>query len=503
MTSTDRPWVLYLRLSDFRGDPDGFEPREARLRAEVARLGGTVAEPPVIENDVAEAGNGRSRPASAFKRRKVTLPSGRTEWRVYRPKFREQVLDPIAAGRANLMCEDLDRATRDPRDLEDLIDACEGSGGSARSVSGSLTLTNGGTDSEITMARMMVAVANKDSRDKARRVAAKRADLAADGSYGGGLRPFGYRPDPAAPKYHKRLLIVPAEEAEIIKAADAVMARVSLAAIARDWRERDVPSVTGAKWTPATLRGVLVKPAVAGLVVTRQDGRVLRPATGRRCWSATAGRRCWPAGRSHHHAAQRDRRAAQDQHRQRTEAPLLAVGYLLVRRSGAGRGGGSGRRYVCCAANHMGRDSARVDAMVAGHVIARLERPDAAHLLAPPARPGVDAGALRAEQDRLTAQGEQQARMWVAGELSDAEMTAASAERKRRLDRIAADLAASSEPDPLAEFRGQPDARAVWESLSLPRQREVARTLCKVTLLPAKRRGPVFDPDSVRVEPAA
>ena len=143
MTSTDRPWIIYLRLSDFRGDPDGFGPRADRLSAEVERLGGTVAGEPVIENDSAPMANGKSRPASAFKRRKVTLPGGRTEWRVWRPRFRS-VLDDITAGRANLMCEDLDRATRDPRDLEDLLDACAASGGSARSLSGTLTLTDGG-----------------------------------------------------------------------------------------------------------------------------------------------------------------------------------------------------------------------------------------------------------------------------------------------------------------------------------------------------------------------
>jgi len=75
VTSTDRPWIIYLRLSDFRGDPDGFGPREDRLRAEVARLGGTVARI-ATENDLTPAANGRSRPASAFKRRKVTLPGG-------------------------------------------------------------------------------------------------------------------------------------------------------------------------------------------------------------------------------------------------------------------------------------------------------------------------------------------------------------------------------------------------------------------------------------------
>jgi hypothetical protein len=140
---------------------------------------------------------------------------------------------------------------------------------------------------------------------------------------------------------------------------------------------------------------------------------------------------------------------------------------------------------------------------VAAHVIARLERPDAAELLAPPARPGVDAHALRAEQDRLTRIGKRQARMHALGDMSDDEYREGSRARKARLDEINAQLSATTEPDPLAEFRGQPDARAVWESLPLPRKREVTRLLCQVTFRRATRRGRQFDPESVEVLPAA
>ena len=47
----------------------------------------------------------------------------------------------------------------------------------------------------------------------------------------------------------------------------------SLKAIARDLRERNVPTVTGTAWSAKTLRDVLIKPAVAGLAVQRgEDG---------------------------------------------------------------------------------------------------------------------------------------------------------------------------------------------------------------------------------------
>lgn len=96
-----------------------------------------------------------------------------------------------------------------------------------RDDGGSLTLTAGGTDTEISVARMMVTMGNKSSRDTARRVADGRERTADAGRYGGGRRPFGYRPDLDAPKYAKTLIVVESEAAEIRAAATAILAGVS------------------------------------------------------------------------------------------------------------------------------------------------------------------------------------------------------------------------------------------------------------------------------------
>lgn len=507
MTSTGQQWDIYLRLSDFRGDPDGFGDREARLRAEAGRLGGTVARV-VIENDLSKAANGRSRPASAFKRVPVRDKAGRVQrdpdtgkplMRVHRPGWQSVIADIKTRRARGVIAEDLDRVARDMRDLEDLIDACQDSGGSARSLSGSLTLTDGGTDGEIATAQILMAVAIKSSRDNARRVKAKRAGQAAAGWYGGGRRPFGYRPDPDAPKDHKRLLVVPAEAALIEQAAGQVLGNVSLKAIARDWRDRGVPSVTGAAWSAETLRDVLAKPALAALVPVH-DGegrRELRPAR----WEPILERYRWEAL-----CAELDDRGREFGGASTGNEPRHLLSGWATCHCGAPvkiGGGGGGRSYVCTASAHLRRASGPSDAWVTGHVIARLERPDAASLLAPPPRPGVNAPALRAERDRLVRTGERQAAMHALGEITDGQLRSGSAARKRRLDAINADLAATSAPDPLAEFRGQPDAAAVWERLSMPRRRAVAALLCRVTFQRAARRGAGFDPDSVQVLPAA
>jgi|HubBroStandDraft_3_1064219.scaffolds.fasta_scaffold39999_3 site-specific DNA recombinase len=75
---------LYLRLSDARLE-EALDGREARLRARAAELGWEVNRV-VVENDLVPGnGDGVLRPASAFRRRKITTPSGKTELRTVRP----------------------------------------------------------------------------------------------------------------------------------------------------------------------------------------------------------------------------------------------------------------------------------------------------------------------------------------------------------------------------------------------------------------------------------
>src|SRR5689334_20062569 len=103
--STERDGVtaadLYLRLSDARNE-EALDGREARLRARAAELGWDVYRV-IVENDLTPGnGNGNGgglRPASAWKRRKITTPSGRVELRTIRPGFRA-MLDDLTAGRA-------------------------------------------------------------------------------------------------------------------------------------------------------------------------------------------------------------------------------------------------------------------------------------------------------------------------------------------------------------------------------------------------------------------
>jgi DNA invertase Pin-like site-specific DNA recombinase len=317
---------IYLRLSGFRqDDADSFPAREKTLRVKAADLGWTVGRV-IVENDV--DASGRRKPASAFKRKKVMTPSGRYELRTVRPGWRD-VLADLTSGAANaLLAEDLDRVARDPRDIEDLIDAVAACRGHARSVSGSLMLTNGGTSDQVTVARIMCTVANKASADTARRVADGRERAAAAGSYGGGKRPYGFRHDPDAPKYGRKLIIVPDEAAVIRACADAVLAegedRKSLRFLAAGLRESGTPTVTGVPWSAAVLKDVLVKPALAGIAVN--TGACSRVRAG--CCADAAERAGGPPGPGPDDS---DRRAARPMRRRTRSWLWRNFSYLLLR----------------------------------------------------------------------------------------------------------------------------------------------------------------------------
>ena len=508
------PADLYLRLSDFRADaPDSFPAREADLRAEAARLGWTVNEPPIIENDVAE--DGSRKPASAWKRERVIGADGRPLMRYGRPVYRvlrdgwQRVLTNMGTGASRaVLAEDLDRVARDPRDIEDLIDAVAACGGHARSKSGSLTLTNGGSDDQLAMARIMVTMAAKSSADTSRRVTAGRERLAGK-SYQGGRRPYGFEPDPDTcmdrvgdKAKHRRKLIVVEAEAQVIRqaAADILDRGISLKAVARDLRERHVPTVTRTAWTASTLRDVLAKPAVAGIAVhtatvkdpetgevrkvtTEYPGalpEILDPETWGRLRDLFDGRK---TGTS-------------------PEPKWLLSGYATCGPCGAVAkctGSAARRAYTCTAHGHVRRNAAAVDRRIRALVVERMSRPDADVVLLPPPRPGVDAGALRAEAKRLEAKNVRLTAMFNDDAITEAQLTSGTKGNRARLAAIGAQLAASSKPDPLPEWRTGEPAEVVWDRMSVPRRRAVVRALMTVTILPARRKGSAFDPDSLGI----
>ncbi|KOX13354.1 hypothetical protein ADK67_44165 [Saccharothrix sp. NRRL B-16348] len=480
---------LYLRLSDLRAEDlseegigKSFESREQKLRERAALLGWGVHRV-VIENDVVSK-NGRQRSASAFKRQKITLPDGTTALRVVRPGFRS-ILDDLATGRAQaILAEDLDRTMRDPRDLEDFIDVAEAHKINARSLSGSLTFTDGGTDGEITMARVMVTMGNKSSRDTSRRVAAARERKAVAGEFGGGTRPYGFEPDGITPR--------PDEYAVIKNCSRRLLQGVSLRSMALELRGAEALTVTGAPWTAETLRDVLLRPRNAALSVYRGEviGKAPYPAAVPEDVFRAVQRKLTDPNRNTSPGA----------------APkYVGTGVYLCGRCDDGTsvdvtlGQRPQPRYRCRKSAHLARAQKPVDDFVLGAVAARLSLPDAVGLFAKP-KSKIDVAALRFEADAIRENLTGLAEDRAMGLIDRAQMIAATEKGRARLAVLDQQMADAVVESPLFALIGAEDVRAALGALPLSVRRLVVDTVCTVTIVPATRKGSGFDPKSVRID---
>jgi DNA invertase Pin-like site-specific DNA recombinase len=483
--------IILARISDDRnGEERGVTDQVADGRKFARRLGWKVGPDDthvLVENDT-----------SAFKRRKIRLPDGRVELRTVRPKFR-RVLELLATGQADgLIAVDLDRTARDPRDLEDLIDVVESKVPRipVESVSGSLKLAN---DADVTMARVLVAVANKSSRDTSRRVSRARERQATEGRFGGGARRYGHELDGT----------VRAEEAEIVvKAAEALLSGVGLIGIVRDLNARGVPAPRAKRWTHSSLRDMLLQPRLAGLMA--YDGEILKPQPppfwepimGRPTWEAVVAilnspdRRTTPGPKPKHllsHLA----RCGHDSHPD-GDRPVMVKGWAGGYQRVDGSRGPRVAAYRCVEAGHMACSQEPLDAYIERVVIERLSRPDAADLLI--AGPDVDVSALAQEANGLRARLVNLGDLVESGDMTPVEYRQRKARLSEQLAAIEAEMTAAAGTSPLAGLAGRPDAGEVWAGKDLATRRAVIDTLMEVVVLPAQSRGKGFDDGRVRID---
>jgi DNA invertase Pin-like site-specific DNA recombinase len=515
MTATSaRPKAILLaRLSDNRDDvdltdegiPSGLDDQIRRMRERAAQLGWDVWK--VIKNPR----------LSAYKRRKVTLPDGRREYRVWRPDLRVALAD-LSAGRASaLLCLDLDRAFRDPKDLQDLIDVVEHSAHPVvvESVTGSLHMEKGRDNFD---AEIRVLVANKASRDTARRVAAARERQALNGQYGGGRRPYGFclgapkvpagqAPEDVVCPWHggrdckTGVTPISAETAVIADCSHRLLQGVSLRALAAELRARGVPTVTGAQWSAETLHDVLRRPRNAALTVYRQaivEGVAApwEPIVTREVFEAVRAllddpkRRVGPGAAPKWLGSGIYRCGICTPPGTVTDKPMTCQVTL----------GGRAPRYRCKDHNHLTRNVVHVDNLVFAHVAYALTHPRAYELLAP-AAPDVDAKALRADRAAIRARLDQMAEDEVLGLKTRSQVIKATKAGIARIDEIDQLLTSTVSDDPLAALVNAPDPVKAWKDSPLANQQVAVDRLCTVTILPVARRGSGFDPSSVRVEP--
>lgn len=187
--------------------------------------------------------------------------------KVVRPEFEALLGDLHLGVIQGVVVYNLDRFARQPRDLERAIDIYDDRPNYVfATLEGDVNLA---TTDGLTMARVMVAFANKSSADTGRRVQRKQLELASEGRPHGGRQPYGWQAD--------GLTADPEARKEILSAHKAILAGAKISDIQRDWLERGIAptSRAGKRFRGAerldhkTVRRILTNPALAGVKVYR------------------------------------------------------------------------------------------------------------------------------------------------------------------------------------------------------------------------------------------
>ncbi len=153
------------------------------------------------------------------------------------------------------VCYDLDRLTRQPRQLEDWIEAAEGRGLALVTANGEADLT---TDGGRMFARVKLAVARAEVDRKARRQRDALSQRARLGRAPLGVRLTGYTTEGET---------LP-DEADIVRRIFKMFhAGETLRSISRTLSDEGVVTRRGGPWNPSTIRTILANPRYAGRAI--------------------------------------------------------------------------------------------------------------------------------------------------------------------------------------------------------------------------------------------
>jgi DNA invertase Pin-like site-specific DNA recombinase len=449
---------IYARISS---DPDGTRLGVQRqiddCEALAERLGWTVTDQ-YIDNDVS-AWSGKKRPQ--YQRMLDDIKNG--------------VIDGIVVWHP-------DRLHRHPKELEELIDLVEGVGNIRIETvtAGDFDLS---TSAGRSIARIVGAIARKDSDDNSLRGKRKAAELAAAGKVaGGGSRPFGYESD--------QIALIPTEAAVIREMAQRVLAGDSLRSVAADLNGRGIRTSLGNEWKSGGVKKVLMSARISGrreragefyeavwdgIITPEQSDRLRRKLSARNRSTGRPPRRY-----------------------------LLTGGLLRCGRCGTAmkaRPSTRGRRYVCPGDPGLGgcgRRSATAEPLeqfVVEAVLYRLDSPELAAALKDSRAQQAEVGELHdqvaADQGML----DDLAADYANKVISRSEWMAARDPIKHRIDQGRRRLDRISPTSAIDDYAGNTDLlRSAWSDLPLSRQQAIVKVLVDHLVVNPAVPGRGFDP---------
>jgi site-specific DNA recombinase len=400
----------------------------------------------------------------------------------HRPEY-ARMLDDLEAGTTNgLLVYDLDRLHRQPSELESFIALCQKLGlTNVASVSGDIDLT---TAEGQFQARILGAVAKKESDDKSRRIRRKHLEIASEGRVsGGGSRPYGYEPD--------KVTIRPAEAAVVAECAKRLLAGDPVRSIAQDLNQRGITAAGGGRWSPQSLRRMLASPRISGqrahhgeIVATAEWPGIISPDEGARIRALLA------------NPERRTNKAA----RRYLLGGLLVCSHCGERLVARPRTGGK-RRYACakgvgfsgCGKTYINADE--VERFVTEAVLHRVDSRDLQRVMERRQQSAPDAERWWKEAEAANEQLEELATAYGQREITMNQLKAASKPIEQRLSAARKQLAKVTHGGLLDSYVGHSDRlRAEWDALDLSQQHAiVAAVIDSVQVGPARQGYNRFD----------
>jgi site-specific DNA recombinase len=429
--------AIYVRISlDSTGEGLGVARQEEDARAIIEQRGWTVA------------GTYRDNSISASDAKK------------FRPGYAEMQRDYADGLFDALVVWDLDRLTRQPRQLEDWIDAAEGRGLALITTNGEADLT---TDGGRMYARIKLAVARAEIERKSARHKRALQQHAQAGKVPHGPRLFGYTADGN---------VDPVGSLTVIDAFERFYGGESLRSLTQMLTDTKVPTRNGRPWNTRTVRDMLTNSRYAGWAVYRgeiatdNDGNLVRgqwsPLIGEDTFDVIQARLSDPARKTNRVGTDRRYIGSRLYLCAQCDGPIQTV---------------NGGKYFC--SGHLTRDHRHVDAFVLDVIAERLADPNLSALLAPVGdemKPVIEESkALRARLAKIDNE-------YDEGIVDGRRWRSAKDHVQAKLREIDKKLATRKGGAALGKIAESPDPAQAFREASLMAQRAVIDALCTVRL---------------------
>lgn len=441
--------ALYLRVSrDFTGEGLAVErQREDCLRIAESRGWKVVGE--YVDNSISAYNASRKR-----------------------PEYNRLVADYRAGQFDALICYDLDRLTRQPRQLEDWIDAAQQNGLALVTANGEADLQ---TDAGQMFARIKAAVARQEMDRKSARQARAARQRSEKGRPPLGVRLMGYT---------SRGELVPDEAAAVRRIFELFYAGDSLRGVAAMLEAEKQPTRHGRPWHVGTVRGILMNPRYAGHAVYRGERTGQRgdwePLVSEEVFEAIQARLTDPRRLRH----------------QGTDRQHLGSGLFLCSQCGGFMQSFSQHRYRCRSCQ-FSRNMPPIDEVVHGLVRGVLAGADFAARLVPDDPEGEQLAAQISDVRARLASFEAD---YDNGLIDGQRFKTAADKARAELEQLNGRLARRSSGASLGHVLKSADPVAAYDAAPLMVQRGVIAALMTVTIFPGVQGRKGFDPESLKIE---